>query len=157
MRTEGCQPCLVLETSPGRLQAWVRLPAEPVPPAHATSLAKAPARRFQADSASADWHHLGRSPNHVGPSAVLVLSFAAAYALAALCYPEFAAMAPPASSAYTYPYAMPPDASRIDAESFEPPRAPRSRYPVSAVKISIGSGKTTVVFFSVPISTNVWR
>lgn len=60
MRTERCQPCLVLETSPGRLQAWVRLSAEPVPPTRATELAKALARRFRADPASADWRHLGR-------------------------------------------------------------------------------------------------
>jgi hypothetical protein len=60
LRAQGHEPCMVVETSPGRWQAWLRVSPEPMPPALATLLAKRLAHIYQADPASADWRHLGR-------------------------------------------------------------------------------------------------
>ena len=60
MRTHGHDPCVVLETSPGHLQAWVRLSTSPLEPAVATAASKQLARSYGADLASTDWRHLGR-------------------------------------------------------------------------------------------------
>ena len=60
MRDNGHQPCAVIETSPGRLQAWIRVSVGPLPPQVATAVSRRLARLYQADRASADWRHVGR-------------------------------------------------------------------------------------------------
>lgn len=60
MRIHGHEPCVVLETSPGNLQAWVRVSSTPLEPALATTLGRILAERYGGDRASTDWRHLGR-------------------------------------------------------------------------------------------------
>jgi hypothetical protein len=60
MRVNGHQPCVVLQTSPGHLQAWIRVSAVCLEPAVATTIARQLAHTYRADLASADWRHLGR-------------------------------------------------------------------------------------------------
>jgi RepB DNA-primase from phage plasmid len=60
MRTSGHEPCIVLQTSPGHLQAWVRVSTTPLEPALATTLGRLLAERYCGDRASTDWRHLGR-------------------------------------------------------------------------------------------------
>ena len=60
MRIHGHEPCVVLETSPGHLQAWVRVSPMPLEPALATTLGRILAERYGGDRASTDWRHLGR-------------------------------------------------------------------------------------------------
>jgi hypothetical protein len=60
MRSGGHEPCVVIETSPGNLQAWVRVSLDPLQPAVATAIGRRLAREYEADPASADWRHLGR-------------------------------------------------------------------------------------------------
>ncbi len=60
MRANGHQPCVVLQTSPGNLQAWVRVGPTPLEPALATAIGKQLAHTYGGDLASTDWRHLGR-------------------------------------------------------------------------------------------------
>ena len=60
MRIHGHEPCVVLQTSPGHLQAWVRVSTTPLEPALATTLGRILAERYGGDPASTDWRHLGR-------------------------------------------------------------------------------------------------
>jgi hypothetical protein len=60
MCAQGHEPCVVLQTSPGHLQAWVRVSSTPVAPAIATAIGKHLARLYGGDRASTDWRHLGR-------------------------------------------------------------------------------------------------
>jgi hypothetical protein len=60
MRANGHEPCAVLRTSPGHLQAWVCVSPSPLEPAVATSVARYLAHLYGADRASADGRHLGR-------------------------------------------------------------------------------------------------
>ena len=60
MRIHGHEPCVVLETSPGHLQAWLHVRTTPLEPALATTLGRLLAERYGGDRASTDWHHLGR-------------------------------------------------------------------------------------------------
>jgi hypothetical protein len=60
LRVQGHDPCVVVQTSPGRWQAWIRVSPEPLLPALATCVAKRLAQTYGADRASADWRHLGR-------------------------------------------------------------------------------------------------
>lgn len=60
MRAHGHEPCLVLQTSPGHLQAWVRVSSTPLPPDIATAIGKRLALTYDGDRASTDWRHLGR-------------------------------------------------------------------------------------------------
>jgi RepB DNA-primase from phage plasmid len=60
MRINGHEPCVVLETSPGHLQAWVHVSSKPLEPAVATTLGRFLAERYGGDRASTDWRHLGR-------------------------------------------------------------------------------------------------
>jgi hypothetical protein len=60
LRAQGHAPCVVVESSPGRWQAWIRVSTEPLLPARATRIAKQLAQIYDADPASADWRHLGR-------------------------------------------------------------------------------------------------
>jgi hypothetical protein len=60
MRAHGHEPCVVLQSSPGHFQAWIRVSDSPLVPALATAIGRYLAHAYQADSASADWRHLGR-------------------------------------------------------------------------------------------------
>ena len=60
MRAQGHDPCVVLQTSPGRLQAWVHLSTALLEPAVATAAGKLLATAYGGDPASTDWRHLGR-------------------------------------------------------------------------------------------------
>ena len=60
MRANGHDPCVVLQTSPGHLQAWIHLTTSPLEPALATAAGKQVARIYGGDLASTDWRHLGR-------------------------------------------------------------------------------------------------
>jgi RepB DNA-primase from phage plasmid len=60
MRTHGHEPCVVLLTSPGHLQAWLRISPTPLEPALATALGRHLAHLYHGDPASTDWCHLGR-------------------------------------------------------------------------------------------------
>jgi hypothetical protein len=60
MRAAGHQPCVLLRTSPGHLQAWVQVSLQPVPPVVATALGRHLASLYGGDPASTDWRHLGR-------------------------------------------------------------------------------------------------
>jgi hypothetical protein len=60
MRVNGHQPCVVLQTSPGHLQAWIQVSAACLEPATATAIARQLAHTYGGDLASADWRHLGR-------------------------------------------------------------------------------------------------
>jgi hypothetical protein len=60
MRAHGHEPCVVLQTSPGNLQAWVHVSVPPVEPAVASQIGKQLAAVYGGDRASTDWRHLGR-------------------------------------------------------------------------------------------------
>ena len=60
MRAHGHAPCVVLQTSPGHLQAWIHLSTSPLEPAVATAAGKLLAAAYGGDAASTDWRHLGR-------------------------------------------------------------------------------------------------
>jgi hypothetical protein len=60
LRAQNHEPSVVVQTSPGRMQAWIHVSSEPLPPALATRIAKHLARLYVADLASADWRHVGR-------------------------------------------------------------------------------------------------
>jgi RepB DNA-primase from phage plasmid len=60
MRANGHDPCVVLRTGPGHLQAWTHLIASPLEPALATAAGKQLARIYGGELASTDWRHLGR-------------------------------------------------------------------------------------------------
>ncbi len=59
MKQSGFQPALVVETSPGNFQAWVKHP-EFLPKEISTAAARALASRFGGDPGAADWRHFGR-------------------------------------------------------------------------------------------------
>jgi len=60
MRGNGHDPCVVVQTSPGRFQAWVRVSSAPLEPAVATAAGRHLAHLYGGDRASTDWRHLGR-------------------------------------------------------------------------------------------------
>ena len=60
MRANGHEPCVVLQTSPGHLQAWIHVSTFPLEPAVATAIGKHLAHAYCGDLASTDWRHLGR-------------------------------------------------------------------------------------------------
>ncbi len=60
MRAHGHAPCVVVQTSPGHLQAWVCLSTTPLEPAVATAAGKWLAQAYDGDPACIDWCHLGR-------------------------------------------------------------------------------------------------
>ena len=60
MRSNGHEPCVILQTSPGHLQAWIRVSTTSLEPAIATSVSKQLAHTYGGDWASTDWCHLGR-------------------------------------------------------------------------------------------------
>src|SRR5438445_10564056 len=60
MRANGHDPCVVLQTSPGHLQAWIHLSTSPLEPTVATAAGQQLARAYGGDMGSTDWRHLGR-------------------------------------------------------------------------------------------------
>jgi hypothetical protein len=60
MRRNGHPPCLVLQTSPGHLQAWIQVAIAALEPCIATAVARQLARDYGGDPSSADWRHMGR-------------------------------------------------------------------------------------------------
>jgi hypothetical protein len=84
MRANGHDPCVVLQTSLGHLQAWIRLSTSPLQPAVATAAGRLLAHSYGGDFASTDWRHLGRlagftnqkparrTPDHYAPWVKLV-------------------------------------------------------------------------------------
>lgn len=60
MRSKGHDPGVVLQTSPGNLQAWVQVSATPIESAVASWIGKQLADIYGGDPASTDWRHLGR-------------------------------------------------------------------------------------------------
>jgi RepB DNA-primase from phage plasmid len=60
MRTHGHEPCVVLQTSPGNLQAWIHVSPTPLEPVVASTIGRQLARSYGGDLASTDWRHLGR-------------------------------------------------------------------------------------------------
>jgi hypothetical protein len=60
MRANGHDPCVVVQTSPGHLQAWIRLSSSPLEPTVATAAGRYLAHLYGGDGASTDWRHLGR-------------------------------------------------------------------------------------------------
>ena len=59
MKSEGFQPAIVVETSPGNFQAWLNH-GRVLPKAESTAVARALAERFGGDRGAADWRHFGR-------------------------------------------------------------------------------------------------
>ena len=55
----GFSPALVVETSPGNYQAWLKH-SEQLSKAEGTAAARALAQRFGGDPGAADWRHFGR-------------------------------------------------------------------------------------------------
>jgi hypothetical protein len=65
MRANGHDPCVVLQTSPGHLQAWIHLSSSPLEPTMATAAGQHLAHLYGGDRASADivtWAALRDSP-----------------------------------------------------------------------------------------------
>ncbi len=60
MRAEGYTPAAVVETSPGNLQAWVRVSGTPLSNEEGTAVARDLAARYGGDLSSANWRHMGR-------------------------------------------------------------------------------------------------
>jgi len=60
MRAEGYTPATVVETSPGNLQAWVRVSDTPLSKEEGTAVARDLAERYGGDLSSANWRHMGR-------------------------------------------------------------------------------------------------
>jgi hypothetical protein len=60
MRGNGHEPCVVLQTSPANLQAWVQISTTPIEPVIASFVGKQLAHAYGGDLASTDWRHLGR-------------------------------------------------------------------------------------------------
>ena len=60
MRASGHEPCVVVQTSPGHWQAWVRVSSTPLAPALASVVGRHLAHLYGGDRASTDWRHLGR-------------------------------------------------------------------------------------------------
>lgn len=60
MRAQGHDPCVVVQTSPAHLQAWIRLSTSPLQPSVASAAGKWLAAAYGGDPASTDWRHLGR-------------------------------------------------------------------------------------------------
>jgi len=58
MRANGHEPCVVLQSSPGHLQAWIRVSTIPLEPALATAVSKQLARTYGGDLASTNGCHL---------------------------------------------------------------------------------------------------
>ena len=59
MKTIGFEPALVVQTSPGNFQVWVKHP-QALDKETGTAAARALAQKFDGDIGAADWRHFGR-------------------------------------------------------------------------------------------------
>jgi hypothetical protein len=59
MKGSGFAPALVIETSPGNFQAWLKHPRV-LPKELSTAVARSLAKNFGGDTGAADWRHFGR-------------------------------------------------------------------------------------------------
>jgi DNA primase RepB-like protein len=59
MTAAGFAPALIVETSPGNYQAWMKHP-RPLPPKMSSAVARTLADAFGGDKGAADWRHFGR-------------------------------------------------------------------------------------------------
>jgi hypothetical protein len=59
MKAAGFAPALVVQTSPGNFQAWLKHPT-PLPKELSTAVARELATSFGGDRGAADWRHFGR-------------------------------------------------------------------------------------------------
>ncbi len=59
LKEAGFRPALIVETSPGNFQAWLKH-HEVLPRALSTAVAKKLAEKFEGDIGAADWRHFGR-------------------------------------------------------------------------------------------------
>lgn len=66
MKANGFEPAVVVETSTGNFQAWLKH-GQVLDEATATYAAKELARRFGGDPSSADWRHFGRLAGFTNP------------------------------------------------------------------------------------------
>ena len=66
MKAEGFEPAVVIETSPGNLQAWLKHGVT-LDEAASTRAAKLLAERYGGDLGSADWRHFGRLAGFTNP------------------------------------------------------------------------------------------
>jgi RepB DNA-primase from phage plasmid len=60
LKHEGLAPAVVVETSPGNFQAWLRVSQQPIAPEQATMVGRILVERYGGDPNSADWRHFGR-------------------------------------------------------------------------------------------------
>ena len=60
LKHDGLRPAVVVETSPGNYQAWLRVAQQPIAPKQATMVARILVERYGGDPASVDWRHFGR-------------------------------------------------------------------------------------------------
>ena len=60
MGRNGHEPCVVVQTGLGHLQAWVRVSTTCLQPELATALGRQLAHAYRGDLASTDWRYLGR-------------------------------------------------------------------------------------------------
>jgi len=60
LKHDGLTPAVVVETSPGNHQAWLRVSPQPIPAEQATMVARILVERYGGDPNSADWRHFGR-------------------------------------------------------------------------------------------------
>ena len=73
MNLDGCEPAIVIESSPYNFHGWVRVSNKPIDPKLATQCAKVIANKYKTDQNSADHRHFGRlagftnvKPKYVG-------------------------------------------------------------------------------------------
>ena len=59
MKAAGFAPALIVQTSPGNFQAWLKHPAT-LPKDLSTAAARELATKFEGDRGAADWRHFGR-------------------------------------------------------------------------------------------------
>jgi hypothetical protein len=109
MRANGHDPCVVLRTSPGHLQAWVRVSLTPLQPTVATAIAAHLATLYGADRASADWCHCGRLAGFTNQKpARLQPGGYAPWAILLYAQPHWAIGAAPLLETTPAPHLLPP-------------------------------------------------
>ncbi len=64
MKEAGFEPAVIVETSPGNFQAWLKHP-EQLSKEVSTAAARALAEKFDGDRGAADWRHFGRLAGRV--------------------------------------------------------------------------------------------
>lgn len=67
LRADGLAPAIVVETSPGNHQAWIRLSDKPIERDLASAAARDLARTYGTDERGAAWNHFGRLAGFTNP------------------------------------------------------------------------------------------